>query len=202
MQTVGDAPVKQALARASLGGGSVTSSVTTEPLRDLLERFSIVKDLKGSRGGAEALFVLQVGICNDISAAFTSKPSQVHAGLVVRHSTSPSTSCIVGCLYCNTCARGLCCLGAIYARLCVGCWSDCSGFEVSPWRLPSFFAGTTHLSCAGFSAVHVASAAAFIGMPLCLSKQCAVCPVSCMRCLCLHRRARLQPPEPRHSLTA
>lgn len=59
LQAVGDAPVKQALARASRAE-SVASSVTTEPLKDLLERFSIAKDVKGSRGGAEALLVLQV----------------------------------------------------------------------------------------------------------------------------------------------
>lgn len=58
MQAVGDAPVVKALSRASRAD-SITSN-TADPMRDLLESFGSMTAAKGGRGGAEALYVLQV----------------------------------------------------------------------------------------------------------------------------------------------
>jgi len=58
VQAVGDAPVVRALSRVSRAD-SVSSS-TMDPLKHLLERFASIDGVKGGRGGAEALFVLQV----------------------------------------------------------------------------------------------------------------------------------------------
>lgn len=61
-QAVADAPVVRALSHVSLPDTAVGPTTTTnDPLKDLLERFVELEGDKGGRGGAEALFVLQVG---------------------------------------------------------------------------------------------------------------------------------------------
>lgn len=58
VQAVGDAPVVQALSRASRADSAASS--TSDLMKELLERFGSLTGAKGGRGGAEALFVLQV----------------------------------------------------------------------------------------------------------------------------------------------
>jgi hypothetical protein len=59
VQAVGDGPVLQALSRASRAD-SISSSKGGDLAKELLQQFTDLKSAKGGRGGAEALFVLQV----------------------------------------------------------------------------------------------------------------------------------------------
>lgn len=62
-QAVGDEPVVSAalLSRASRQDSFASGSAGGDPLKELLERFNSIDSLAEARGGAEALFVLQVG---------------------------------------------------------------------------------------------------------------------------------------------
>lgn len=60
LQAVGDAPVLRALSRASHAGSAANVRPGEDPVQDLLAHFTDLQGTKGGRGGAEALYVLQV----------------------------------------------------------------------------------------------------------------------------------------------
>lgn len=60
LQAVGDAPVLRALSRVSHTGSAANVRPGEDPVQDLLAHFTDLQGTKGGRGGAEALYVLQV----------------------------------------------------------------------------------------------------------------------------------------------